>query len=118
MFAFVLRSWWNQHRVTPNHPLWINEEWKEAGEPHLGDHLLRLDGTKEILTHIRYIPGTYTVYNLEVEQDHTYFVHGVLVHNKPPPIDIQPISGIRDYEDIETTTGIDEVSSRMKKRLI
>ncbi|MCX6666593.1 MAG: right-handed parallel beta-helix repeat-containing protein [Euryarchaeota archaeon] len=92
----------NNLRVTPNHPLWINEEWKEAGEAHLGDHLLRLDGTKEIITHIRYIPGTYTVYNLEVEQDHTYFAHGVLVHNKAPLTEEQYLHLFSDHGGIST----------------
>lgn len=74
----------NELKVTSNHPLYINNEWKNAGEAQIGDFLRRIDGTLEYITHIEYIAGSYTVYNLEVESQHNYFANKILVHNKPP----------------------------------
>jgi len=33
-------------RATPEHPFWVNGQWKQAGELEQGDELLRSDGFK------------------------------------------------------------------------
>ena len=69
-------------KVTPNHPIFVNSQWKEAGKLKLGDLLLQEDGKKMRLVSIKKIKGQIPVYNLEVDEYHNYFAEGVLVHNK------------------------------------
>jgi hypothetical protein len=61
-------------RATAGHPFWVvGRGWTQAGELRAGDalwsprHELRVVGTS-------LLPGQHTVFNLEVEGLHTYFV--------------------------------------------
>ncbi len=44
------------------------------GQITLGMHVLRADGTYGVVTGWKVVPGTRVMYNLEVEQDHTFTV--------------------------------------------
>jgi hypothetical protein len=74
--------------ATPNHPFWEvrRRDWVDAGELVVGDQLLAANGSVVPLEQVAVRHGQFTVYNLEVEGQHTYFVGktGVLVHNGPP----------------------------------
>lgn len=72
----------NSLRVTPNHPMWIEGVWKQAGELKVGDKLLNIDGKIVRVGSIEKIYDRIPVYNLEVDKYHTYFADGILVHNK------------------------------------
>ncbi|MCK4634298.1 MAG: right-handed parallel beta-helix repeat-containing protein [Candidatus Aenigmarchaeota archaeon] len=64
-------------KVTPNHPVYVNGEWKAAGSLKKGDRLFT--GKVESIVKVYKKKETY---NLEVERNHNYFAEGVLVHNK------------------------------------
>lgn len=69
-------------RVTPNHSVFINGKWSEIGFAQIGDVLVTQDGTEVLVSSIEWILGKHTVYNLEVENTHTYFANGIWVHNQ------------------------------------
>ena len=68
-------------RITDNHVLLVNGVWKEAVEIRYGDILATTDGTEEVSS-IEWQLGLTTVYNLEIEDQHTFFADGVYVHNQ------------------------------------
>lgn len=71
--------------TTPDHPFWSvsRQEFVPAGKLELGEQVVTLSGKVTRLSDITPRAGPETVYNLEVEGQHTYFVSsdGVLVHN-------------------------------------
>ncbi|KKU48120.1 MAG: Alpha-2-macroglobulin domain protein [Candidatus Woesebacteria bacterium GW2011_GWF2_46_8] len=69
-------------KVTPNHILWANGGWKNAGSLQSGDILTDSDGKSEKVFAIEWQNGTFKVYNLEVDKYNTYFAEGVWVHNQ------------------------------------
>ena len=73
-------------RLTPNHPMYVNNEWKEAGGIKIGDLLLDKDGNYISVTSIEKIDESVPVYNLEVSGYHNYFADDILTHNKCPRI--------------------------------
>jgi hypothetical protein len=87
-------------KVTANHSFYVQGKWVQAGNLQLGDVLTRTSGSASV--EIASI-GTFTatvpvVYNIEVEEAHTYFADGLLVHNmmkQPilPPVVFNPIVG-------------------------
>ena len=73
-------------KTTSNHPFYVPEKgWIAAGDLTVGDAILQLDGTTAVVlfSEIEYLSENIRVYNLEVEDYHTYFVGeaGALVHN-------------------------------------
>jgi uncharacterized protein YfaS (alpha-2-macroglobulin family) len=69
-------------KVTANHLIWVNDSWREAGSIQPGDTLTDNQGRKVIVREVEWQQGKFPVYNLEVENYHTYFVGGVWVHNQ------------------------------------
>lgn len=72
--------------TTSNHPFYaIGKGWVTAGELESGDEVYRLDGSTAVVTgsELERLTESIKVYNLEVEDYHTYFVGDVpvLVHN-------------------------------------
>ncbi len=72
--------------TTSNHPFYvIGKGWVTAGELKAGDKVYRLDGSMAVVTgsELERLAEPIKVYNLEVEDYHTYFVGDVpvLVHN-------------------------------------
>ena len=73
-------------KTTRNHPFYVEGEgWKAAGELVAGDVLRSSDGAMAVVcfVEIEELSDAILVYNLEVEDGHTYYVGnmGVLVHN-------------------------------------
>ena len=73
--------------TTANHPSYVEEKgWVAAGDLVVGDTLVTVDGDEVEITDLQLekLAEPILVYNLEVEDFHTYFVgeYGVLVHNK------------------------------------
>ena len=73
-------------KLTANHPMYVNSEWKEAGEIKLGDLLLDKDGNSVPIISIETIEETVPVYNLEVAGTHNYYAENLLTHNKCPRV--------------------------------
>jgi len=69
-------------RVTPNHPLFVNGWWKEAGQIRKGDKMFDKDGKEIEVVSIKTENGEKDVYNLEIAGLHNYFAENKLVHNK------------------------------------
>lgn len=72
--------------ATAEHPFLLEDAgWIQAGHLQAGDVLITRDGSAARVDSIRSPPGPRTVYNLEVEGAHTYYVSSarVLVHNNP-----------------------------------
>jgi hypothetical protein len=71
--------------VTTNHPFWSEDlqEFVAAGDLRVRERLLTIADTTTRLAAITPRPGRYTVYNLEVDGEHVYYVSnsGLLVHN-------------------------------------
>ncbi|RHX83649.1 polymorphic toxin-type HINT domain-containing protein, partial [Leptospira stimsonii] len=73
-------------QTTWNHPFWVvgKNTWVEVKDLNVGDIVLLSNGSQTPVTGLRYydVPST-KVYNVEVEDNHTYYVgeDGVLVHN-------------------------------------
>lgn len=69
-------------KVTAEHILWLNGSWQTAGDAQIGDEFIDTADNAVKVTSIEWQQGDFTVYNLEVEQYHTYFADGVWVHNQ------------------------------------
>jgi len=62
-------------RATPEHPFWVEGQWKPARELEPGDKLLRSDGFKTPILNIAHQKEkSREVYNFEVADWHTYLV--------------------------------------------
>ena len=69
-------------RVTPNHPVLLNGEWREIGSAKIGDHMTDINGSTVAITSIDKVYKKAPTYNLEVDGTHTYYAEDLLVHNK------------------------------------
>jgi len=69
-------------KITTNHPIILNNEWYESSSSKVGDYLLLSNGQYEQIYKIESVSENVDVYNLEVENTHTYFAEDILVHNK------------------------------------
>ncbi len=72
----------NNLEVTPEHIVWLNGRWQEIGNAQIGDLLFDRQGKKVQIASIEWLSGKRTVYNLEIENRHTYFANSVWVHNQ------------------------------------
>ena len=71
-------------RATPGHRFWVEGQgWLPAADLHEGDVLTLLSGKHAVFERVQAEREHSTVYNLEVEETHSYFVgeEGVWVHN-------------------------------------
>ena len=71
--------------TTPNHPFWSNDRQRfvAAGDLRPGESLRTADGSQQTVRSVTSRGGGHTVYNLEVNREHVYYVGdtGLLVHN-------------------------------------
>ena len=68
--------------VTPEHTIWVNDQWSEARTLRVGDRLLDVNGDDVLVYSVNSVRGSVRVYNLHIEHAaHNYFAGGVLVHN-------------------------------------
>jgi len=72
----------NELKVTSNHEMFINDEWKEIGKAKIGDNLKDYNGNNILINSINKINNSVEVYNLEVDNTHNYYADDYLVHNK------------------------------------
>lgn len=83
--------------ITAEHPVWTPEGWKSIDPEKtfketvdhmvtkklaVGDVMLMADGSKVAITAlVAGQAGKHTVYNINLDGDHTYYANGILVHN-------------------------------------
>lgn len=69
--------------VTPEHPMWVQGKgWTAVRDLQPGDQFLTSTGATAVVEEVDRGYETYNVYNLHVEDFHTYFVSsGIWVHN-------------------------------------
>jgi hypothetical protein len=73
--------------TTANHPFWVQGKgWTKVCDLQPDDEMLTYNGLKATVKHVSLNNREEEVYNLEVEDFHTYFVEssGIWVHNKSP----------------------------------
>ena len=110
--------------TTTNHPFYvIGEGWVAAGDLEVGDEVYNLDGTTSIIlgSEIEVLDEPVLVYNLEVEDLHSYFVGCVpcLVHNynnnnpfdNPVPIENRKSTGRTEANTFEEMIAMQIVKS-------
>jgi hypothetical protein len=74
-------------RTTEGHPFWSETDggWTDAGDLERGDALRAPDGRRVLVRSVRLHHGEQTMYDLTVDQLHSFYVYGgrqpVLVHN-------------------------------------
>jgi len=84
-FTQIFKIYYGENviEVTHEHPFFIDGNWVSADEIKVGDNLTLKDDQKVLVDKVELIEGNFTVYNIEVEDFHTYYVskQNVLVHN-------------------------------------
>lgn len=68
-------------RITPNHFVWTDSGWKEAGSLSIGEFLIDSDKRAVMVDSIEWHLGKFKVYNLDVDDKHTFFANNLWVHN-------------------------------------
>ena len=69
-------------KVTAKHPFYVSGEWKEVKDLNIGDYLRTINGKALKLTSKELIEEQLDIFNFTVSSTHSYFAHGILVHNK------------------------------------
>lgn len=77
---FILKTEHRRVGATAEHPFLTTKGWRTAEKLKIGDRLRTEDGI-EILTNKELITEETFVYNLTVENPHTYIANGFAVHN-------------------------------------
>lgn len=72
----------NHMRVTPIHVMYVNGRWMQAKYMKTGDYLLDSAGNWTVIENIKSVSGDFEVYDLNIENYHTYFAENYYVHNK------------------------------------
>lgn len=83
-------------KVTPIHRMFINGEWKTAGEARNGDWFVDYKGNRVRINSMERIQNKMKVYNFATERFHTYFADGIYVHNQKGGEDSRPRSNFVD----------------------
>ncbi len=92
--------------TTTNHPFYvIGKGWVAAGDLAVGDEVYNLDGTASVVfgSEIEVLDEPVLVYNLEVDDLHSYFVGcvPVLVHNYMKTSDLTQIANKLGYTKVK-----------------
>jgi hypothetical protein len=71
-------------RVTGSHPFHVERGWVRADDLKVGDKFFGAAGKRIDVSSVERVNRFVRVYNLEVGGTHTFFVDGIMVHNKGP----------------------------------
>lgn len=72
----------NELKVTPEHQMYSNNRFVDAGLLSIGDWLLNSRGEKIVIKSIQKKDEPVLVFNFRVDPQHTYFAGGFWVHNQ------------------------------------
>ncbi len=116
--------------ATHEHPFFVSGKWIKVDELSVGDSLTLANGESVVVSKINHKKGDFMVYNLLIEDFHTYFVseERILVHNgNPCATAFQSKAGIfgadwiskKIHADVYSKKGkeLGEVSFRLSKDL-
>ena len=70
--------------VTGSHPFRVADGWLNAADLYVGAELVGADGSSIMVESLEQVDFGVRTYNIEVEINHTFYVNGILVHNKGP----------------------------------
>jgi hypothetical protein len=69
--------------TTSEHPFYVEGKWITASKLQPLDVCLKSDGSESIISTVEVLEESHEVFNLlNVEPTHTFYVNGILVHNK------------------------------------
>ncbi len=69
--------------TTSEHPFYVEGKWITASKLQPLDVCLKSDGSESIISTVEVLKESHEVFNLlNVESTHTFYVNGILVHNK------------------------------------
>lgn len=68
-------------KVTENHLIWVNQSWRRVDKLKVGDILIDKNGENVIVRKLFWQKEKTKVYNLEIENKHSYFADVIWVHN-------------------------------------
>ena len=91
-------------KATGNHPFYVDGVYKEAKELKVGDKLLNKNGIYVEIEEITTYESDALVYNIEVADNHNYYVENYLVHNKKCFIagtKVMTENGLKSIEEIK-----------------
>ena len=87
-FYYILAAEEYEVNATAEHPFRTLNGYKEASDLAEGDIVFIYQNgilSEKTITLVSRVNETVTVYNLQVDGDHTFFANGFAVHNKPAP---------------------------------
>lgn len=106
----------NQHlTITDSHPVKVGDAWVPAGELEIGNQLCTPEDVPVVVETIEHLccDVPQPIYNLHLEEGHTFYANGILVHNaqskalpfgEPLRVTLEDIVG-RTSEDEPRTVG-------------
>ncbi len=71
-----------QVKITPEHQVFANNHFKDAGQLKVGDWLLSKNNEKILVRQVEIKHELIKVYNLRIDPQHTYIADGFWVHNQ------------------------------------
>jgi hypothetical protein len=96
---------------TYNHPFWVEGKgWTYVKDLKVGDLLVQSDGNTLKVDSIELEHKQVTVYNMTVDEFHTYFVSnlGIWVHNTNCPVKAPPhavVNALSDFQSVQMKFG-------------
>ncbi|WP_229685000.1 polymorphic toxin-type HINT domain-containing protein, partial [Deinococcus roseus] len=98
----------------------LSDKWVGAGHLKVGDKLKQADGTLGEVRYVNTIQEARTMYNLEVQEAHTFFVgtQGWLVHNCPEGDEVTKVINWRSTPQFGHTFSTHGAGTKNTKSLI
>ena len=107
--------------TTNEHPFRLRDRWTKAMDLVVGDTLMSLiPGKSIVIDSIKVNEGVFKVYNLLVDQYHTFYVSNdnILVHNGVPcPVSFQKLGGILGGDWISKKIHADVILGKLKTEI-
>jgi hypothetical protein len=91
-------------KATPNHPFYVyGKGWQQAGTLTAGAEIVDVNNMPVAVDKMELVHGKVTVYNLEVDHAHAYYVSDakLLVHNGPCNVPGKPFGSLTKLKEWE-----------------
>ena len=97
-------------RLTPNHLLFVNGSWRQAGSVRVNDTLTTDHNQSVTVTSVEWQAGKVAVYNLTIDTLHTFFADSYWVHNDKGDGDARSHFDDTAYWNPTVVTGADGIA--------